>query len=185
MSERAAAGGLRRRILTLPVAIVSAITAALGIAGPAEADGHPDRPVEPRPGRAAPDTAPDHARAAGGTAAGGEYVVVPGDTIAAIAARYRLRTADLLARNGLSWSSTVFPGQRLALGERSASPEPIPADGDIRHHLVAPGDTVAGIAEHHGLPLADLLAANGLAPSSAVFPGESIVLPSPIDDEPA
>ena len=38
-----------------------------------------------------------------------------GDTVSAIAARFGLRTADVLALNGLGWSSIIYPGQVLRL----------------------------------------------------------------------
>ena len=37
--------------------------------------------------------------------------------------------------------------------------------------------TVSGIAAAYGLDVASVLSANGLGPSSLIFPGESIVLP--------
>ena len=38
------------------------------------------------------------------------YVVSDGDTVSDIAGRFGLATASVLALNGLSWSSMIFPG---------------------------------------------------------------------------
>lgn len=55
-------------------------------------------------------------RAAGSNEAGSEaHRVSRGDTLAEIAARYRVRLGDLLAANGLRRSSTIYPGQTLTI----------------------------------------------------------------------
>jgi LysM repeat protein len=104
-----------------------------------------------------------------------EVTVGDGDTVSGIAARYGLSTAELLAKNGLSWSSLIFPGQRLALpgGTTQRSAE----RPSIARHVVAPGETVSGIAAEYGLAVDDVLRANGLDRASLIFPGQSIVLP--------
>ncbi|HET8780197.1 MAG TPA: LysM peptidoglycan-binding domain-containing protein, partial [Agromyces sp.] len=111
-----------------------------------------------------------------------EYVVVDGDTVSGVAERFGLATAEVLAFNGLGWSSLIFPGQRLALpggvAADAAPPAPAPAP-EITKHVVVEGDTVSGIAAAYGLDVASVLSANGLAASSLIFPGEAIVLPLP------
>src|SRR4029453_5138466 len=52
-----------------------------------------------------------------------------------------------------------------------------PVAPEIARHMVVAGDTVADIAAAYGLDVASVLSANGLGPSSLIFPGESIVLP--------
>ncbi|PPF63745.1 hypothetical protein C5E11_06650 [Clavibacter michiganensis] len=49
------------------------------------------------------------------------YRVELGDTVSEIAIRHGLPTAHVLAQNGLSWKTPIFPGQMLRL-------EPIPDD---------------------------------------------------------
>jgi LysM repeat protein len=49
------------------------------------------------------------------------YRVELGDTVSEIAIRHGLPTAHVLAQNGLSWKTPIFPGQLLRL-------EPIPDD---------------------------------------------------------
>lgn len=162
-----------RRLLTVPVAIAGAVAVTLGIAQPAEAAPQTvKRSPKAKALRSAPAPAPQ-VRAA--TDLPAEVTVGDGDTVSGIAARYGLSTAEVLAKNGLSWSSLIFPGQRLALPggitQRSAERP------SIARHVVAPGDTVGGIAAEYGLAVDDVLRANGLDRASLIFPGQSIVLP--------
>jgi LysM repeat protein len=45
------------------------------------------------------------------------YRVKAGDTVSEIAIGHGVATADVLARNGLSWKSPIYPGQILWLGD--------------------------------------------------------------------
>ena len=103
-----------------------------------------------------------------------------------IAEHFGLATAGVLAANGLGWSSQIFLGQRLALPGGTHA-EPVPprrVASEIARHIVAEGDTIGGIAADHGLDVASVLSANGLGPSSLIFPGEAVVLP-PADPQAA
>ena len=46
-------------------------------------------------------------------------------------------------------------------------------------HVVVGGDTLVDIAAEHGVPLTDLLAANGLSTASLIVPGQRLVVPGP------
>lgn len=165
-----------RGILALPLAIASTIAVTLGIAQPAEAA---PQPVKRQPKARAYAGSPARAAAVPTTAVPSEIVVGEGDTVSAIAERYGFSTAEVLAQNGLGWSSLIFPGQRLALPGGSSHPAPSPSPAaEIAKHTVVAGDTVSGIAEQYGLELDVVLRANGLGHGSLIFPGETIVLPS-------
>ena len=179
----AAAGPNRRRrgirgVLSLPLAVVSTVAVTLGIVQPAEAAPQPLK----RQAKSKAQTG-GTVRTAPAVAAStppSEYVVVDGDTVSGVAERFGLATAEVLAFNGLGWSSLIFPGQRLALpggvAAKAAPPAPAPAP-EITKHVVVEGETVRGIAAAYGLDVASVLSANGLAASSLIFPGEAIVLP--------
>jgi LysM repeat protein len=169
-----------RRVLAVPLAVVSTVAVTLGIVQPAEAaPSPPRRTAKAKANRTA--TMPALAAVAPAASVPMEVTVVEGDTVSSIAERYGVATAELLASNGLGWSSPIFPGQRLALpGGGHAEPGPAPAPvPEIARHVVAPGDTVSDIAAEHGLTVDQVLSANGLGRESLIFPGQAIVLPSP------
>lgn len=176
-SERGRRRGIRS-VLAVPLAVASTIAVTLGIAQPAEAAApHVKRHAKPK---AQAHAAPRAAGAVATAPAPAEYVVADGDTVSGIAERYGLATAEVLAANGLGWSSLIFPGQRLALPggvTAEAPPAPPQAAPEIARHLVVEGDTVGSIAAAYGLDVASVLSANGLGPTSLIFPGEAIVLP--------
>jgi LysM repeat protein len=169
-----------RRLLTVPVAVASAVAVTLGIVQPAAAA---PQTVKRQPKPKALSGAPTVGAVRPGVAASlpAEVTVLEGDTVSGIAARYGLSTAEVLAENGLSWSSLIFPGQRLALpgGAAAASTAPAVPRPEIERHVVEAGDTVSGIAAAHGLEVDVVLSANGLSRASLIFPGQAIVLPGP------
>jgi len=177
-SDRPRRRGIRA-LLSVPLAIVSTVAVTLGIAQPAEAA----TPQVKRHAKTKAQGSTVHRTAslAAVAPAPAEYVVADGDTVSGIAERFGLATAEILAANGLGWSSLIFPGQRLALPPGApaadAAPAPLPVAPEIARHVVVEGDTIGGIAATYGLDVANVLSANGLGPSSLIFPGESIVLP--------
>jgi LysM repeat protein len=109
------------------------------------------------------------------------YRVVAGDTVSSIAGRYGLSTASVLALNGLSWKSTIFPGQTLHLTAARATPTATPAatshPATSTSYTIVRGDTLSAIAAHHGVSTQALLAANGLGLSSIIYPGQHLTIP--------
>lgn len=73
------------------------------------------------------------------------YVVRPGDTLIAVAARYRVGVAALAARNHLPASRMIMIGQRLAFEVTVAAPAVVPANPGGRHY---PDAVVASAARH-------------------------------------
>jgi LysM repeat protein len=169
-----------RRILAVPLAIVSTMSVALGIVQPAEAA---PQPPGRQPKAKAPRAVamPTDSTVAAVPSVPSEVTVADGDTVSSIAERYGLATAEVLALNGLGWSSLIFPGQRLALpgGDHITHEPPPAAVPEIARHIVAPGDTIADIAAEHGLGVDEVLSANGLSRQSLIFPGQAVVLPGP------
>jgi membrane-bound lytic murein transglycosylase D len=101
------------------------------------------------------------------------YTVRRGDTLSAIARRYRTSVDRLRQLNGLT-SDGITPGQVLRLrGEATASA----AGSGATRYQVRSGDSPASIASAHKVALADLLAANNLTTRSRIYPGQWLVIP--------
>ena len=138
------------------------------------------------PAGAAPSVAPVATVAVASGAS--SYTVQSGDTVSDIAQKHGVATASVLALNGLSWSSTIFPGQELTLRPDAAAPStPAPAPAPSAPSAQAPsasasytvvsGDTLSGIAAKHGVTTSALFAANGLHGGDIIYPGQTIALP--------
>jgi lipoprotein-anchoring transpeptidase ErfK/SrfK len=112
----------------------------------------------------------------------GYYVVQAGDSLSTIALRHDLSVADLMWLNGLDDPSLVQLGERLRVSARAAAPEPLvsalprmePA-GEI--YIVEAGDSLASIARHTGVPVEELLVANGLPNANLIFQGQRLRIP--------
>jgi LysM repeat protein len=105
------------------------------------------------------------------------YTVKRGDTVSAIAARFGLRTTDVLSLNDLSWGSVIHPGQVLRLTASPAAPAPARPVVASGIYAVRSGDTVSAIARRHGVTVQAVLSANRLGWSSIIYPGQKLVIP--------
>ena len=189
----------RRTGVVAPLLLAStiAITANLtGVAAHAEAKAPPkpkphDRPSAGERGKTVREAFEDAKRAAKAAAESlrttlsppALYTVQEGDTVPLVAERYGLNLASLLALNGLSWRTAVTPGQVLKLTQSgpvtTPEPEPEPEPEVLeRHHTVAAGESLSAIAGVYGVALAWILSANGLSPSSIIYPGQVVVIPA-------
>lgn len=114
---------------------------------------------------------------------GGRYTIQRGDTISRVAARFGLSTQSVLAANGLSATSIIYPGQTIAIpgsgpaAQNVSSVSPAPPAPSTGTHTIQRGDTVSAIAKRYGVSTSALLAANGLVASSIIYPGQKLVLP--------
>lgn len=179
---------------TVPIAVAGSIAVTLNLLTPAPATAETEREQAPEKSDATgpQNTIVGSQEATASTASPGRidiaaapatYRVQTGDTVSAIAARFGLSTAAVLARNGLSWKSLIFPGQVLALAgpatpapAPAAKPAPAPAPAATTYTVVH-GDTISGIAGRFGLRTAAVLSANGLSASSIIYPGQRIAIP--------
>ncbi len=115
------------------------------------------------------------------------YTVRHGDTVSGIAGRYGLSTASVLALNGLSWKSLIFPGQVLKLSKASniapavyvapAAPAAPAAPSATGSYTIQRGDTVTSIARKFGVSIQAILTANNLVASSIIYTGRTLVIP--------
>ena len=105
----------------------------------------------------------------------GSYVVQPGDTLSAIAARAGTSIGQLAANNGLDPNGTLLAGTALRLAGTGAAPvNSAPSVGGS--YVVQPGDTLTAIAARAGLSVAQLAANNGLDPNGTLLAGTALRL---------
>jgi membrane-bound lytic murein transglycosylase D len=109
-------------------------------------------------------------------AAGGEataYQVHAGDSLWSLAKRYGT-TVDRIKRQNSLTSNTLRPGQVLTLGGGGGGGG---ERGGSSTYVVRSGDTLGRIADHQGVALSHLLAANGLHRRSTIYPGQRLLIP--------
>lgn len=111
------------------------------------------------------------------------HVVAAGDTVFAIAAKHGTTVDAVLAANGLTRASVIYPGQKLALSGVPAAtavtataPTAPPVTAGGKTHAVAAGDTLFAIAQKYGTTVAKLYALNGLSAGSIIYPGQKIAV---------
>ncbi len=140
----------------------------------------------------------------------GTYTVVSGDGLYAIARKTGISIDDLLNLNGLSLTSTIYPGQVLTLSansqeaeseessstenesststqetsseENAASSEQTSTGGT---YTVVSGDGLYAIARKTGTSIDDLLSLNGLSLNSTIYPGQVLTLSGNSEAAPA
>lgn len=114
------------------------------------------------------------------------YTVRPGDNASQIAQRYDVTLAELRRMNGGLDLSMIFVGQTLTVPwngvAANAAPGTVPAvEVRRRTYRVQPNDTLAGIAERHGMTLDELREQNPLKFSDLLVIGELLYLPGTIE----
>ncbi|MCS6844486.1 MAG: LysM peptidoglycan-binding domain-containing protein [Caldilineales bacterium] len=112
------------------------------------------------------------------------HVVKPGETLGAIAARYGVSVQALAQANGIANPSLIRSGQRLVIpaGGRAASASGGTAGNSSGNavHVVAPGETLSGIAARYGTTVAALAQANGIRNPSQVRVGQRLSIPGAV-----
>lgn len=103
--------------------------------------------------------------------AGGQYVVVSGDTLSGIGAKTGHGWQDIANLNGIKAPYTIYPGQRLNLpGGTIASPQEAT-------YTVVSGDTLSGIGAKTGRAWPSIAAKNGISAPYTIYPNQVLRLP--------
>jgi murein DD-endopeptidase MepM/ murein hydrolase activator NlpD len=156
----------------------------------------------------APVTAPAHPRlettasvpprsvAAARPAGNTTIIVGTSDTLEILAQRYHTTPAAILAANGYKGPRTLSPGQSLIIPHpATAAPAPAPvAASPVANvpavkpvavmaapasvHIVNPGETLASIARHNHITVAELARANNIDASAKLKLGSRLNVPS-------
>jgi LysM repeat protein len=123
------------------------------------------------------------------------YTVARGDNLSAIAKKNRISKTDLAAANKLKPSSILHVGQKLIIPSKASSSssvaaapaapaaaqEPAAAEksaGEVQKHVVAPGETLSGIAHRYGIKQGDIAVANNITDPKRIQPGQELIIPA-------
>lgn len=104
------------------------------------------------------------------THGGRTYKVKQGDTLYGVASKHGVSVPALAELNRISPRQNLHQGQVLSLPEKNDLPDDDPS------HVVAPGDTLQGIAARHGISPATLRQANAMGDDSFITVGELLLL---------
>ena len=107
------------------------------------------------------------------------YTVQAGDTLSAIAARYKTTVTALAAANHIEDPNLIFAGQVLTVSGGSASATAPPPSGltpSPTTYKVQAGDTLGVIAARFGTTVAALAAANHIEDPNLIFAGQVLTL---------
>ena len=118
-------------------------------------------------------------------AAAGSYTVRWGDTLSALAHRFGVSVRALADANGLADPNHVLAGRRLSIPSKTnaiaaatparATRVAIPTATQV--HVVAPGETLTGIAASAHATVGEVLRLNHLTNANHIEPGDKLVLP--------
>ncbi len=98
------------------------------------------------------------------------HVVAAGDTPIRVARKYGVSVDELLRFNNLA------PGRGFVIGRKLEIPGPGVVPGDT--YVVKAGDSVAKVADHHGVSQDDLRAANSMGKNDVLHPGQELTIPN-------
>ncbi|MFO7633235.1 MAG: LysM peptidoglycan-binding domain-containing protein [Caldilinea sp.] len=102
------------------------------------------------------------------------HVVQPNETLYSIAADYGVSTADIIAVNSISNPNILRSGQRLLIP--GVTPRQALEARGIRH-TVQSGESLSEIARRYGVPVAEIMAANGLTDPNTIMVGQELLIP--------
>lgn len=105
-------------------------------------------------------------------------VIRPGDTLSQIALEQGVSVAQLVALNGLTNPSRIYPGQRLTVraSAPAAPPAAKPAPKPVIHRVKS-GENLTTIAKHYGISIAAIVKASAISNPSYLRVGQQLTIP--------
>ena len=107
---------------------------------------------------------------------GQRHTVQYGDTIAGIASRYGIRSADLVAWNGLA-DGKIYATTRLVLFDPGSLPTSGGSSTPGGTHVVQSGQTLSSIASRYGISSSSIAKANGISDPNRIRSGQTLTIP--------
>jgi murein DD-endopeptidase MepM/ murein hydrolase activator NlpD len=125
-------------------------------------------------------------------------IVGTSDTLEILAQRYHVTPAAILAANGYKGPRTLSPGQSLVIPRPAAAVAAAPAPAQVAAapvaaapaskpvaaapsvHIVNPGETLASIAHHNHVSVAELARANNIDASGKLKLGTRLTVPAKV-----
>jgi N-acetylmuramoyl-L-alanine amidase len=109
---------------------------------------------------------------------GGTYLVRPGDTLSAIAARLGTSVSALARSNNIANPNMIIAGTRLRVSGGGGAPASSSASvARSATHLVRPGETLSSIAARYGTSVSVLARRNGLSNPNMIISGTRLAVP--------
>jgi LysM repeat protein len=118
------------------------------------------------------------------------YTIQRGDTLYSIATRFGVTVQAIAAANNIVNPNLIYAGQVLVIPDGSSgggdapapappsppapAPNPPPSSGT---YVVKPGDTLFRIAVLHGVTMAAIVQANGIANPNIIYAGQVLTIP--------
>lgn len=122
------------------------------------------------------------------------HTVQRGDNLRAIAQRYNISEAELIALNNLTNPNRILTGQALLVGNApvtvaapaivtepqvvAAAPAAPAAAAEPATHVVQAGETLASIASRYGVATSQLIASNNITNPDRVLAGQTLIIPA-------
>lgn len=107
------------------------------------------------------------------------HVVLPGDTLSALGARFGIGVERLAAHNQLPSPDQLFVGQRLSIPDHGPDGSTV-AEGASGSHTVASGETLGSIAARYGTTVDALMRSNNLASPNLIWAGIRLTVPEAV-----
>lgn len=101
------------------------------------------------------------------------YIVVPGDTLSAIATKYNTTYQELAKINNISDPNSIYVGQIIQLK----------ASNNVQTYTVQSGDTLSGIAAKFGTTYQSLASINGIADPNTIYSGQVLKIDGNANNE--
>ena len=109
---------------------------------------------------------------------GAIHIVQVGETLSSIASRYGVSMAALAQANGITNPNFIFSGQRLVIpGASSGASGGYGSSASGGVHVVARGESLAGIAARYGVTVAAMAQVNGLSDPNFIYAGQQLAIP--------